>query len=433
MVKNIHEIRDPIHTFIRLDSEERKVIDSFPLQRLRHIHQLAFTFYIYPGATHTRFEHSLGVMELAGRVFDVVTNSSNLQDKVRNLIPNQPELDYWRRVLRMAAVCHDTGHLPFSHAAEEEILKGKDHEDITINIIKSDIMGKIWKNMTPPLREDDIVKLAVGPRKLKSIRFSNWEAILSEIITSDVFGVDRMDYLLRDAYHAGVVYGTFDHFHLIDNIRILPREDIGSDEPALGIDRGGLHSAEALLLARYFMYSQVYLHPIRRIYDIHLKDFLLALYPMGFPIEVSDFIKISDNEIFSEIFKSSQSEADIKQKLASRIAERKHFKKLYEYNPIDEKITRDPTGVIYKACCGKFGVENFKLDPYEKKSGKQDFPLLNKDGRIISSLAISQLLNIIPDIKKNYVFVSRGLESEAVKWLNNERQSILERGGVRNE
>ena len=74
MKKITHEIRDPIHVFIKLDTTERKVLDSQPLQRLRYIHQLAMTYLIYPGATHKRFEHSLGVMELASRVFDIITD-----------------------------------------------------------------------------------------------------------------------------------------------------------------------------------------------------------------------------------------------------------------------------------------------------------------------------------------------------------------------
>ncbi len=117
--------------------------------------------------------------------------------------------------------------------------------------------------LPPPLRGEDIVKLAVGPKKLKDVNFSDWEAILSEIIVGDAFGVDRIDYLLRDSHHAGVAYGKFDHFRLIDTLRILPRssgDQDGSLEPLLGIEEGGIHSAEALLLARYFMYSQVYFH-----------------------------------------------------------------------------------------------------------------------------------------------------------------------------
>jgi hypothetical protein len=75
--KRVHEVRDPIHVFVRLDTDERAVVDSRPFQRLRHIHQLALTYLFYPAATHKRFEHSLGVMELAGRVFDVVTNPAH--------------------------------------------------------------------------------------------------------------------------------------------------------------------------------------------------------------------------------------------------------------------------------------------------------------------------------------------------------------------
>src|SRR6516165_9767123 len=125
MSKYVHEVRDPIHVFIRLDSDERKVLDSRPFQRLRHIHQLALTYLIYPAATHKRFEHSLGVMELAGRVFDIVTDRRNLTDRIKkdlSEVNNDDALRYWRRALRMAALCHDMGHLPFSHAAEKELL-----------------------------------------------------------------------------------------------------------------------------------------------------------------------------------------------------------------------------------------------------------------------------------------------------------------------
>ncbi len=89
--------------------------------------------------------------------------------------------------------------------------------------------------------------------------------------------MDRVDYLLRDSHHAGVAYGKFDHYRLIDTLRILPpaqsNENEGFQEPALGVEEGGIQSAEALMLARYFMYSQVYFHPVRRIYDIHTEGF----------------------------------------------------------------------------------------------------------------------------------------------------------------
>ncbi len=280
--KLYHEIRDPIHVFIQLDAAERRVLDSRPVQRLRNIHQLAMEYMVYPGATHKRFEHALGVMELASRVFDVITRNDRVHETIHELVPevsNEDQRRYWRRVIRMAALCHDIGHLPFSHAAEDELLpEGWTHETLTAELIRSVEMREIWSGITPPLRAEDIIKLAVGPKELPNERFSNWEAILSEIIVGDAFGVDRMDYLLRDSLHTGVQYGRFDHHRLVDTLRILPKSDV-SEEPTLGIESGGLHSAEALLLARYSMFTQLYLHPVRRAYDIHLKDFLRGWLP----------------------------------------------------------------------------------------------------------------------------------------------------------
>ena len=206
-------------------------------------------------------------MELAGRVYDIVTHVDNLVNAVRDIHPNDFDRVYWRRVLRMAALCHDVGHLPFSHAAEKELLPaGYDHERLTLDIIRSPHFSDVWEALN--IRTEHVAKIAVGPKKYKDKGFTNWEAILSEIIVGDSFGVDRIDYLLRDSLHAGVAYGRFDHSRLIDCIRILPNCN-DSKEPTLGIIEGGIHSAEALLLARYFMYMQVYLHPVRRAYDIH--------------------------------------------------------------------------------------------------------------------------------------------------------------------
>ena len=138
-MKKLHEIRDPINAFIRLDTNEREVLNSRPFQRLRYIHQLAMTYLLYPGATHRRFEHSLGVMELATRVFDVITDQAHLNDHIRELLPELNDEDvfwYWRRALRMAALCHDIGHLPFSHAAEKDLLPaGWTHERQTKELI----------------------------------------------------------------------------------------------------------------------------------------------------------------------------------------------------------------------------------------------------------------------------------------------------------
>jgi uncharacterized protein len=193
-------------------------------------------------------------MHLASRIFDVVTASENVFDEsVRRIMPDDQTKQYWKSVLRAAALCHDLGHLPFSHAAEDQLLPdGYDHERLTKDIINSPEMIEIWEDMTPPLRSQDIIKLAVGPKKADPLELNTWETILAEMIIGDAFGADRMDYLLRDSYHAGVEYGKFDHHRLINTLRILPLRYADTDEPALGLEEGGLEASEGLMVARYF-------------------------------------------------------------------------------------------------------------------------------------------------------------------------------------
>ena len=405
MPKNTHEIRDPIHVFVRLDSHEREVLNSRPFQRLRHVHQLALTYLLYPGATHKRFEHSLGVMELAGRAFDVVTNPDNVSDDIRSLlaeISRPRDLAYWRLVLRMSALCHDIGHLPFSHAAEKDLLpEGWDHEKLTRELIDCEEMRSIWSSMTPPLRPDHVIKLAIGPKKADDLEFSDWEAILSEIIVGDAFGVDRMDYLLRDSHHTGVGYGRFDHYRLIDTLRILPahpsQESQSSLEPALGVEEGGLHSAEALMLARYFMYSQMYFHPVRRIYDIHLMDFLKEWLPeKEFPISLEDHLRLTDNDVTAAMLDAALSEDGRGHLHARRIVNREHYKLLYERNPKDLEINLEAGKAVFEALSTEFGDSHFRPDRYYQRSGAPDFPVKLRDGQVVSSLVKSEVLNKIP-------------------------------------
>jgi len=435
--KHTHEIRDPIHVFVRLDNPERDVLNSKPFQRLRHIHQLALTYLVYPGATHKRFEHSLGVMELASRVFDVITNPDNVSGEIRNRLEPLGKADsdawrYWRRVLRMAALCHDIGHLPFSHAAEDLLPEGWDHERVTREIIASEEMRQIWENMTPPLRQEDIIKLTVGPNKVKDLQFSDWEAILSEIIVGDAFGVDRMDYLLRDSHHLGVAYGKFDHYRLIDTLQILPtpspsEENQSGGEPTLGVDEGGVQSSEALMVARYFMYSQVYFHPVRRIYDIHIKDFLKDWLPGGvFTTDIRKFLSITDNEVTATLRKAAFDDGEPGHSHARRIVRREHFKRLYERNPIDVGINPEAGREIFDALSRQFGTDMFRHDRYSQKGGSPDFPVRMRDGRIVSSLAVSEVLNKVPVVSVDSVFAERGIFDKAERWLNENREKIIE-------
>jgi len=424
------EIRDPIHNFIRLNAEERKVLDSVPFQRLRHIHQLALTYLLYPGATHKRFEHSLGVMELAGRVYDVVTDPDNLIDtSVWELVPRKDRKDdleygYWRRVLRMAALCHDLGHLPFSHAAERDLLPdGWNHELLTLEIIRSEEMREIWDEIK--INPEDVAKLAVGPENYKGKEYSDLEAILSEIIVGEAFGVDRIDYLLRDSHHIGVAYGRFDHYRLIDSLRILPRGD-DSQEPGLGVDEGGLHSAEALILARYFMFTQVYCHHVRRIYDIHLKDFLIKWLPEGrFSTELDEHLAMTDDEINVALLRAANDARLPGHNEAKRIVRRNHFRLLYQRNPNDLEKNQEACRAVYESVSVSFGEDNVRFDSYRQKGGVLDFPVLGRDGRIASSYNMSKTLATVPVVAEDYVFISSEIREDAKRWLEKNRERII--------
>jgi HD superfamily phosphohydrolase len=443
MPQRVHEVRDPIHVFVHYDDDEQTVIDARPFQRLRSINQLALSYLVYPGATHKRFEHSLGVMELAGRIYDVVTRPDKITDAVSGVVPkagdSPREHAYWRTVLRMAALCHDTGHLPFSHAAEEDLLPdGWDHERLTWEIVHSEELAPVWNSMRPKPEPDDVAKLALGPRKVERLRldltFDTWQAILAEIIVGDVFGADRMDYLLRDSLHTGVAYGRFDHNRLIDTLRVLPRPpqergDEGADEeregePALGCERGGLESAEAMQLARYFMFAQVYFHSTRLIYDVHLKDFLAAWLPDGkFSVNVAAHMKLTDNEVLAAIAAAAENADAPGHDPARRIQRREHFRVAYIRNPDDPPGTIE---AIAKAASDEFGPDNVRYGKSPRRPDPPDFPVRERDGSSVSSLALSDVLKTLPASRDEYVFVVPELRNNAKTWITNQRESIIE-------
>jgi HD superfamily phosphohydrolase len=414
-------------------------VDSRPFQRLRHIYQLGMTHLLYPGATHRRFEHSLGVMELASRVFDVVTRPDKITDEIKDLLPelaNDDKNKYWRRALRMAALCHDVGHLPFSHTAEKDLLPyGWDHERLTREIICGREMQAIWQGVTPPLRTEDLVKLAIGPKKAPDFSFSDWETILSEIIVGDAFGVDRMDYLLRDSHHIGVAYGRFDHYRLIDTLRILTAPPSGgsetgvkrSKEPSLGVEEGGLQSAEALLLARYFMYTQAYFHPVRRIYDIHLKDFLREWLPEGtFPTSIEEHLALTDNEINSAIALAA-AHPDLKgSSQAQLIVSHQHFKPLYRPSSEDLRANPDAGMAVYQAAQKKFGAESVRYDRYAEKGEVAEFPVFTANSGTVSSTSISRVLGaLLPAASVDCVFIRRTLLEEGSGWLRAHKATAI--------
>lgn len=222
---NLKIIKDPVHGYIEVEEYALRLLDSPVLQRLRYVRQLGFSFLVYPGANHTRFEHSLGTMFLA----DVACRRFQLE-------PDE------HRLVVAAALLHDIGHGPFSHASEPlmEQYLSHTHDDIA-------------PVLDTPTR-DLLADAGIDPGELCAI--VKGDHPLSSIIHGD-FDVDRMDYLLRDAYYTGAPYGTVDAQRLIRHLIRYPDGTV--------LDENGVNAAESLLIARTLMRPTVYYHHVSRI------------------------------------------------------------------------------------------------------------------------------------------------------------------------
>ena len=301
-----------------------------------------------------------------------------------------------------------------------------------------------------------MVKLAVKPKYQPENSLSPWEAILNEILNGDTFGVDRMDYLLRDSHHAGVPYGRFDPLRLLDSLVVIPSvsssSPTGAETPSpaaddqehqskgqtpeyltLGIEAGSIQGAEALLLARYFMYSQVYFHHVRRAYDLHLKDFLVAwLGERGYPVDVDGHLRKTDNEVLKAIAESAEpSNKDCSTyDPAVRIQSRNHFRRALslrqsDWKPADGGNPQAPE-LIQRALDEEFGNGVTRVDcVIPGPESKSDIVLLTADGEPVSGLDHSDVLNHIPEAWCANVLADKTRVKEVSRYLERNKDSIL--------
>jgi HD superfamily phosphohydrolase len=236
------EIKDPVHGYVYITEEEKRIIDSYPMQRLRRLRQLAGSEYVYPGANHTRFEHCLGVMYLAGEV---------LENPNISRIVSDDEVD----MCRISALLHDVGHGPFSHVFEQLLIKelDKTHEDITSWIVEKSEVGDKLSKMGYTCQE--VAELAVGKLHKKDRTF------LDQIISSAV-DVDKQDFIVRDTYHTGAEYGFIDVFRLIHALDVLGEN--------LAVELGALSALESFMIARIESFKSIYFHRVGRAAQIML-------------------------------------------------------------------------------------------------------------------------------------------------------------------
>jgi len=220
-------VLDPVHGYIELDDLVQDLLFTPQMQRLRRVRQLGFSNLVYPGANHSRFEHSLGTMHLAS----TLTRSLDSIEEDR------------KNEIKAAALLHDVGHGPFSHVTENVIDKytRRRHDDV------KEILGK------GEIREV-LSKYGISPGNL--VKHIKGETSLGQILSSEI-DVDRMDYLVRDAHYTGVAFGVVDYNRLIKQMNFY--------EDRLVVDYGGLKAAESLLVSRFWMNTSVYYHHVTRI------------------------------------------------------------------------------------------------------------------------------------------------------------------------
>ncbi len=331
-MSEVYEIRDPIHGFITFNEWEKDIIAHPVFQRLRRIRQLALTEMVYPGATHTRLEHSLGVMHLATKMYDAILrddeNKRLLKDKLQY---KEAGSERDRHLVRLSALLHDVGQPCFSHASEdlfeENPLTGKayKHEDYTVELIKGPLREVIENHTLNKnnfkITSDEISALIQGNPGILG------KKIFWKVIISSQLDADRADYLFRDSLHTGVKYGLYDLDRLL--VTITLGKDPETDDIVLGVKEGGWHVAESLITARYQIFSQVYYHKTRRAYDFMLQQFLIEIIKkLPPPTKLNEFLELDDYAVWHMLQDNKNSY------WAKSILERKHLKKIYETKDI---------------------------------------------------------------------------------------------------
>lgn len=299
-------IQDSIHGVIKLEDWMVKIVDTPQFQRLRRIKQLGFANLVYPGANHTRFEHSLGVMHIV------------------RMLKDRLELD---DLILVAALLHDIGHPPFSHTSDRLLKKyvGFNHENIS-RVVKDEL-------------KDVLNDLGFSVSKIESIVTGRKRSIVNGEIDAD-----RMDYLVRDSHYTGVAYGVFDIYRLIDKIKF---------DGMVIIEHGGIKSAESLLISRFMMYPTVYFHHVcriaRKMYERAMERIIedgfdaLRLFEMD-DMDAMMLIKENEGEIYEmlnnrTLFKRavyvSRNTVDFRE--VTRINERRAEMEIAEDAKVDEK------------------------------------------------------------------------------------------------
>lgn len=360
-------IRDSVYGDIELSSFEVKIMDTPQFQRLRRIKQLGLISLIYPGATHTRFEHSVGTMNLGSKLAKKLELENDEQD-----------------LIRISALLHDIGHGPFSHVSEG-VLSVK-HEELTKYVIKHTSLRDLVDEKFDVNEITDIItgKGYLGP------------------IVSGELDVDRMDYLLRDSHNTGVAYGIIDYERIISNLKL---------EDGLVLDIKGVQAAEGALVSRYFMYPSVYQHHTTRIVNSMFQRSLKQILNEGildentlYKYDEADVVSIMrrcDNSYVNDIISRLDNRNLLKRVKTIRLDNFKFPEKMYkiktsELKRAEEEISED------------FGIDKdyvfINIAEYPRFDEMKT--QVNRDGKLYPLTEISNIVSALSKARFNIPDIS---------------------------
>ncbi len=349
-------IRDPIHDYIELDDLALALIETPQVQRLRRIRQLGFSNLVYPGANHTRFEHSLGVYHLA-----------------KHLVKQVDEQQ--RNELLAAALLHDIGHGPFSHATEYLILRytRKSHEDIEEFLRKGEI-------------SDILKEYSLSPSAIAAHIRGDTDP--GQIIHSEI-DVDRMDYLVRDAHYTGVAFGLIDHVRLIHELKF--------NENRLVLNIGGLQAAESLLVSRFLMHPTVYFHHVSRIAESMCEN--AAQYMIEGGLDPKILRRMDDCTFMMEMKKSGGYASEIAERLDNRRLFKRALYTGFDSMNIDVIKLRKNRKRVENEIAERAGIDpgNVLVDIPEKPDIAEMKAQVMVNGRMIS---LDKASNLVASLEK---------------------------------
>ncbi len=366
MGKYVKSVKDPIHGYIELTDLELELVDSLPLQRLRRIKQLPGSEYVYPGAMNTRFEHSLGVMHLAGLMGERISEQS---DEKRDIVA----------LLRVSGLLHDIGHGPFSHSFEPVMKKslGMTHEEMSVHLVErteiSDILGR-WGIESREV--GDLIK-GIHPRRS-----------LSRIINSSV-DADKMDYTVRDSYHTGAGYSVDIH-----RIALNSMEHHGD----LVINARALEAVESLLMARLLSFRTVYYHKTSRAVQLMLEMAMLSAiteFKLDDVLEEPDtFLELDDYTTWEILRRKGES-----REIIERLMRRYILKLAMEW--YDISLSAEEVEDLRESIARITGLRTSDVvvdSPRIEFIKSTNLPLLWRDGNLVDPLDVSPVLSRLRDL-----------------------------------